>query len=209
MTDYATELIELSSGLSVPATVRSDLPPQAVLAVEVVWGPLRIEAVLKMIREGVRWEDVPEHAHWNWSNKLRGFSPLVHKFMAVECRDETQGLMRLDLASEVSRMTADRGKPTVYVDFLESAPWNARQFTNQPQFKLSGFRLVEAAVRCSAEEGFHGRIGLHALPQASGFYEGSCGMKSFGADSEHEGLTYYELSRDLAAYYLRGEPWQK
>ena len=195
-----------NSGLSVPATVRFDLLPQEVLEVEAVWGPLRIGAVLQMIREGVQWENLPEHAHWNWSNKLREYRPLIHKFMAIECRGETQGLMRLDLASEVARNAGERGKPLIYIDFLESAPWNARQFTKTPRFKLSGYRL---AVRRSVEEGFHGRIGLHALSQAGGFYEGACGMMAFGLDPDHEGLTYYELSRDYAAYYLRGEPWQK
>jgi hypothetical protein len=204
VTDYSTELIDLSSGSPESANVLLSLSPEAVLAVEAIWGPARIESLMKMLQAGVSLDDLPEHSHWNWSNKLRGYSEADHRFVGVECRGEIQGLMRLDLNSELARLEPDEGKPLVYVSFLESAPWNTKQFTKTPRYKLTGLRLIQAAVRYSQELGFDGRVGLHGLQQAGGFYEARCRMVACGPDPDHERLMYYELSRENAEL-LRGE----
>jgi hypothetical protein len=41
------------------------------------------------------------------------------------------------------------------------------------------------------EEGFRGRIGLHALPQAETFYARNCGMTDLGNDMRKEGLRIF------------------
>jgi hypothetical protein len=199
-----TEIIEAATGQAVPSDLCVDLSPVEVLAVEQVWGPRRLEAVLRLIQSGVRWQDLPEHTHWNWANKIHGYVPLAHRFLGVECAGEMQSLARVDLVGHSARCGADAGKPLVYIDFLESAPWNARQFTATPRYKLAGLRLVEAAMRLSAAEGFHGRVGLHALPQAVGFYQGACGMTAFGPDTAKENLIYLELPRDVADRWIQG-----
>ena len=48
-----------------------------------------------------------------------------------------------------------------------------------------GMLLIRAAVAMSDDLGFHGRIGLHSPPQASGFYANTCGMTDAGHGSLH------------------------
>ena len=43
----------------------------------------------------------------------------------------------------------------------------------------------------SQELGYQGRVGLHALPEAEGFYR-RIGMPDYGSDPEKEGLVYFE-----------------
>ena len=107
-------------------------------------------------------------------------------------------------ASYVSRL--DKGKPLVYVDYLESAPWNwpIPVLSQAGEFRGVGAVLFFVAVKQSEQEGFHGRVGLHALPQAVPFYAGqSCRMTGLGNDPNKLGLPYFELSREEAAKTLK------
>lgn len=58
----------------------------------------------------------------------------------------------------------------IYVDYLESAPWNLKNGVEPPRFLGVGTVLLIEAVRMSADAGFEGRVGLHSLPQAEAFY---------------------------------------
>jgi hypothetical protein len=57
------------------------------------------------------------------------------------------------------------------------------------------------AIGVSDEEGYKGRIGLHALPKAEAFYRKRL-MRELGKDSSHHNLMYYELDRSTAAGIL-------
>ena len=58
----------------------------------------------------------------------------------------------------------------------------------------------------SEELEFQGRIGLHSLPQANGFYANACGMTDLGADADHQGLRYFEMTPEQArAFVAEGE----
>ncbi|MCY4230926.1 MAG: hypothetical protein OXF26_08660 [Alphaproteobacteria bacterium] len=63
-------------------------------------------------------------------------------------------------------------------------------------------RLRRAAVALSEELKFHGRIELHSLPQANGFYANTCGMTDLGTDPDHEGLRYFEMSPENAQAFI-------
>ena len=54
---------------------------------------------------------------------------------------------------------------------------------------------------------FHGRIGLHSLPQANDFYANTCGMTDLGADRDYNGgLRYFEMTPEQAqAFIAKGE----
>lgn len=58
------------------------------------------------------------------------------------------------------------------------------------------------AVEQSEEEGFHGRVGLHALPQAERFYAEVCGMTPLGPDPGAQNLIYFELGAQKAREFL-------
>ena len=122
--------------------------------------------------------------------------------MGIECQGQMQGLMMVKTAGYTARLPMDMGKPLVYVDYIEVAPWNCRPLTDTPRFGGIGVRLIEAAIRLSMDEGLHGRVGLHALPQAEAFYRNVCLMVCLGADANYQDLPYYELTREKAAEFL-------
>ena len=101
----------------------------------------------------------------------------------------------------MARLDADRGQPLIYIDYLETAPrnWDIPEIGHKGAFRGIGSLLLWEAVRQSREEGFHGRIGLHSLPQAEGFYRQACRMTPFGGDAAKQNLLYFELSRQQAA----------
>jgi hypothetical protein len=114
-----------------------------------------------------------------------------------------QGLMMVCLAGKTSRLDPDKGKPLVYVDFVETAPWNAKEFAPSPIYKGVGVRLIQAAARSSIDEGFSGRVGLHSLPQSRPFYTIACEMHALGADAGYHNLEYFELTAAKVAALLK------
>jgi hypothetical protein len=71
-----------------------------------------------------------------------------------------------------------------------------------PRYGLVGRVLIATAVQLSLAEGFRGRIGLHALPQADSFYAMKCGMTDLGKDANKQGLRYFEMTPVQAAAFL-------
>lgn len=96
------------------------------------------------------------------------------KFYGLAHEGKLQGIMKVETVAHSCRLPEQQGKPLVYIDYIESAPWNIKKLMaalGQPQrFSAVGTRLFEAAVLQSQEEGFRGRLGLHSLPGSEGFY---------------------------------------
>jgi len=103
-----------------------------------------------------------------------------------------------------SHLGEAHGKPLVYIDFLEVAPWNwtVPAIGQSGRFAQVGSHLFCRAVQQSFQDGFHGRVGLHALPQSARFYGDACGMVPLGEDEEKDGLVYFELSEAQARRIL-------
>lgn len=143
-----------------------------------------------------------DHAHWAWEAKVAESAKLLScPTLAIECEGETQGLMLLKTDGHFASLPAEKDKPLVYVTYLASAPWNLAGVVAQPRFSGVGTVMLAAAVQMSIEAEFRGRIGLHSLPQAEGFYE--ChGLVDLGIDPDKEYLKYYELSPEGAARVL-------
>ncbi len=145
---------------------------------------------------------IVEDAHWDWAKKMlrEHRAPLGFRSCAVEVAGETEGLMQVELATHRSR--ANRNLNLAYVDYISIAPWN-RPWPEQPQrFKGVGSILLREAIRTSRDEGFHGRIGLHALPGAVTWYRDKLKMKAFGADLDYQGLHYFEFTEEQAKRFI-------
>jgi hypothetical protein len=116
--------------------------------------------------------------------------------------------MKLDIATRSSRLSAQKGKPVIYVDYIETAPWNVKflmkALGKKPQFGSVGTRLIEAAVRKSIEEGFKGRVTLHSLPGAERFYLDVCGMTALERDPDKEDLLWCEFTPEQAKQFIGG-----
>ena len=76
------------------------------------------------------------------------------------------------------------------------------EFVATPRYKGAGTLLMRTAIELSLELEYKGRIGLHSLRQADGFYT-HCGMTDLGPDAAFYGLRYFEMTSEQAALYLK------
>ena len=198
-----------ASGELEMATLVENVDQAELVKAEASWKPVREAAVSLLRGQGLTDLQIAgrlQHAHWDWVAKvpaawLPGFE--WFKLVGIKHDDLWQGLLLLETAKRAACLSPDRGKPLVYVDYLESAPWNLADFVERPKYGLIGFRLMEYAIRYSQSEGFHGRVGLLALPQAEAFYERGCGMVRVTHAGQH-GMAWFEFTRELAALFLSG-----
>ena len=182
------------------AVLLSGVTHELIEATELSWASLRIEGAKRISAAGGR---VPEHWGWNWIRKSNYVGDLLaYRYFGIECSGEMQGLIQVNTTNAVSRLAEHRGKPLVYVDYIEVAPWNAKVLTDSPRFGAVGSRLIEAAVGYSKAEGFAGRVGLHSLPQSEDFYERVCRMTRGEVDPKYEGLRWFELTASGAKDFL-------
>jgi len=146
-------------------------------------------------------EDYPEHGGWDWEAKHKRYGRLAaYRFYGIECDDRMQGLLLVSTLLRTSRL--NEKKQIVYGVFLATAPWNLTLLTDEPKYSLVGSVLVATAIQVSRDEHCDGRIGLHALNQAEGFYK-SCGMTDLGIDEDHESkLRYFEMTSKAAKTFL-------
>lgn len=186
-------LLRASSGEPTDAVLHWRLAAEQIVAAETAWAPFRRLA----------GEDV-EHSHWDWRLKVGLLARADHFCLGVECDGDMQGMILVRDAGDKARLTPDRDQPLLYLDYLEVAPWNISTIVPTTRFKGVGLTLVRAAVSFSVDRGWKGRVGLHSLPQAEGFYETGCGMFAVGQDPRYNGLMYYELTVELAARLIQG-----
>jgi hypothetical protein len=179
----------------VDAQLYRDYPLAELENVESLWAEAREKAAGESIAPGL---PLLEHAHWDWRNKADSVEAHFHMLIAVECEGEPQGMMAVLRGPRLSRL--DDGQ-VVYVDYVESAPWNLKASSAQPRFLGVGTVLIADAVRLSIETGLGGRVGLHSLPQAEPFYV-RCGMTRLGLDRDYFDLRYFEFRVESAIKWL-------
>jgi hypothetical protein len=155
----------------------------------------------KLLKAGYKI-GIVEDAHWDWAKKMlrEHRAPLGFRSCAVEVEGETEGLMQVELATHRSR--GNKNLNLAYVDYISIAPWNRPWPEQPPRFKGIGSILLREAVRTSIDDGFRGRIGLHALPGATTWYRDKLKMKAFGADLDYQGLLYFEFTEDQAKRFM-------
>lgn len=145
-----------------------------------------------------------EDAHWDWRRLAEFYrNPLLFQIFAVECASRTEGFMLVRKGGKFSRHPDHPRGDLVYIDRLATAPWNRPRFVRDPVYKGVGQLLFATAVNLSLDEGLSGRVGLHALPNAEGFYRDVLQLTDFGPDGQCYGLCYFEMSSAQAAAFLR------
>lgn len=198
-----------ASGDFLSATILDGLEPTDLLIVEREWGPVRSELTKELLAACVDRREWPQSLHWDWSKKAPELRLLESSGFGVVCEKKWQGVMMTRTASFLARLKADRGKPLVYLDFLEVAPWNwvIHEINHPGLFKTIGLQLFWRAILQSLDEGFKGRVGLHSLPKAENFYR-KCGMVEVGYDAAKQGLMYFELTQEGAEKFLTDGGYQ-
>lgn len=194
----SSEVVQIqvrADGSFVPASLLSGMAPPDLLVVEAEWLAERSLVMQELLRAGVPRSAWPQSIHWDWRRKAPQLKLLESSGYGIVCEKSWQGVMMTKSASHFARLAPDKGKPLVYVDYLEVAPWNWRipEVGRAGRYRGIGPALFWRAVRQSAEEGFHGRVGLHSLPQAEAFYT-RMGMSRLGPDPHKQNLAYFELT---------------
>jgi hypothetical protein len=187
----------------IAAQLLDGIRPEDMLIVEGAWSSERSIVMQELLTKRVPRDNWPQSLHWCWREKARKLRLLETNGYGISCEQQWQGVMLTKTASAVSRLGSDRGKPLVYIDYIEVAPWNwaIPEIGRMRQFRGIGSVLFWRAVKQSQDEGFHGRVGLHSLPQAESFYQ-RFGMTCIGPDASKQNLLYYELSRQEAQRHL-------
>ncbi len=168
------------------------------------WVPMMERERRRLERAAVPPEKWPQDLHWDWGGKIDWSRPMLSlRRFAITCGGALQGLMMANLTKLTARLPSQRGKDLAYIEFVSTAPWNRPDISGIQQFHGVGINMVRAAVQLSRDEGFHGRIALHSLGQASGFYTKACAMTCLGADPDYEDLAYFEMTPVQADAFCR------
>lgn len=206
MSSEDVEIQRRSDGQFVEAKLLTGMVPANLLVLEASWQPLRSEVMQELLAASVPQDEWPQSILWSWARKAPQLALLAASGFGIVCQQRWEGVMLTKTEPYRVRLAPERGKPLLYVDFLEIAPWNwtIPKIGRTGQHRLVGSTLLWRAVKQSEEEGFHGRVGLHALPQAEGFYAGEpFEMTPIGRDPNKEDLLYFELSREQAEKILQ------
>lgn len=167
------------------------------------WMPELIKGLCRLTRQGVGIRHWPQSWHWNWRTKVNSLGKmLAYPGFSVVCDEMTQGMMIVDTVKHRGRIDAQKRHHIVYVEYIESAPWNRAELFDSPRYQGVGSILIAAAVSLSAELEFKGRVGLHSLPQADAFYTDTCGMTDLGPDLNYRGLRYFEMTPVQAQKFI-------
>jgi hypothetical protein len=197
-------LRETATGAGIEAQLRDAIEEAQLVDWQIHWQPALIAILQELHRRQVPPTEWPQSWHWDWHSKMTQVEGLLaFKSFSVVCNGITQGLMRLDL-TKTARLPDQVGKPLVYIDYLEVAPWNRPELGHTPRYQGVGTALLIAAIALSLQEGFKGRIGLHSLPQADPFYRQQ-GLIALGPDRECQGLTYFEMTPQQAEMFFEEE----
>ncbi len=184
----------------------AELTPLELLSVDEAWHGDRLAMMRQLMQREIPRSQWPQSLHWDWSRKVLAAPQLIHSVYAIRSESKWLGamLIRADPRYRV-RLGPEAGKEIVYVDFVESAPWNWPVPALDQDVSITGVgtALMLAAVEKSMEEEFGGRLGLHALPQSERFYE-AFGMTRVAADAWKQGLVYFEMTQTQAQ-----EAWRK
>jgi hypothetical protein len=182
--------------------VTRGLSNEHTIIVEEKWTPARraLAVAMKAASHPMRGE------HWDWTGIYRQND---HCLIGIECENEFQGLMALDIRSRPSYLTP--GLWVTYVDFVEAAPWNRREPPNrllkaiqQPRMAGVGTLLIMEAVRLSIPR-TSGRIALHSLQGSEDFYANNCSMTCLGPDPGYYDLHYFEYNERVAVEWLMAQ----
>jgi hypothetical protein len=193
-------LWDRKTNLVLNAEVLADVTPEKLVAVEKTWHKYREEAKARRVQSGLA---VPGHNHWRWDEKAQELKFTAYRCLAVQHEGEVQGLSMVSTLAVPGQAAVHKGKPVLYVKYIETAPWNLRDYVgDDARFGGVGSSLIVAAIEVSIEEEFRGRIALHSLPQSEQFYKKF--MENLGIDKDVEGLRYFELSEEQAHNFMKG-----
>jgi len=182
--NHPIQLLRVQDSLVVDAII-TEVTEKHLADAKTLWEPLL---------GGTRQED----EYWDWVAKSRGSKLLPgDELYAIECDGITQGLIMLDVLKKRCQIQSQLRRRLLYIRALATAPWNRPAILNPPTYKGVGGNCIDFAISRSYGLGYQGRIGLHALEGALGFYRKlRVGLLDCGPDPEEpDNLVYFETIR--------------
>jgi hypothetical protein len=175
-------LKDRQSGSTCRAQVLRNPDPSVIAQQQMEWNKYKETAMSSGVIK-------PDHHLWNWQEKVRKHPSPANTLYALRFQEQIQGCLLLSTAPQTGRLN---GFPLLYVEYLESAPWNLSHYAGGlAKYGRVGFSLLDIAGEASIAAGCSGRLGLHTLKDAASFYE-TYGFQNLGPDPD-EGLDYLEL----------------
>ncbi len=167
---------------------------------EQLWRPMLNKQLAKVHTAAEAANANVQDARWDWVGKAKIATMMMgQETFAVEC-GETQGLMLVNL-NGFGRIDIQKGRELIYVELLSTAPWNRYKTVASPRYKSVGRALIATAISLSIDSGFHGRVGLHSLPQSESWYRDVVGFTDLGFDAPKK-MHYFEMTHDQAMAFL-------
>lgn len=208
-TPITIRLYDSLKGEPVDALLHVGLTEDQIRAAQADWEPVRKQAIERLHREGVALDALPKHWGWDWTRKISRLGSKVLGFFGIECAGQMQGMIEVAKEGYLAKLPAQKGKPLIYVRYIETAPWNLKLLEPKPRYGGVGARLIRVATELSLDEGYKGRVGLHSLPgqnkgEPEWFYGNTCKMQPIEAERDGEGLLYFELTPEKATDFLKG-----
>jgi hypothetical protein len=202
-------LLDLHQSAVVDALLHVGLTEQQIQQAQAEWEPVRKQLIVTLHEQGYPLEELPKHWGWDWTRKISRLGNPLLGFYGIECEGKMQGLLEVAKEGYLAKLPVQKGKPLIYVKYIETAPWNIKLLDPKPHFGGIGSRLMRAAIELSLSEDCRGRVALHSLPgdkkgEPEWFYQHVCKMEPIEAERDGEGLLYFELTSEKAEEFLKG-----
>jgi hypothetical protein len=175
--------------------------------IERQWSPWRQNIVRQLSDRCIDPSDWPQSLHWDWFAKLRYLQVMEVEVSAIDLEGEWQAVVMLEVATHSCHLEGQAGKPLVYIEYIETAPWNwpIPELGLSRRYKGLGHILFRHVVRRSFQLGYQGRVGLVALPQAKKFYQSILKMTHISDETSFGDLSYFELTEARALEFINEE----
>lgn len=208
-TPISIRLLDLHKDEVVDALLHSGLTEQQIRTAQEEWEPVRKASIERLLQQGYPLEGLPKHWGWDWTRKIKQLGNPLLGFYGIECDSKMQGLLEVAKEGYRANLPSQKGKPLIYVKYVETAPWNIRLLDPKPRYGGVGSRLMRIAVELSLSEDCKGMVGLHSLPgdkkgEPEWFYRNVCMMEPMEEERDGEGLLYFELTPEKAEEFLKG-----
>lgn len=122
MSSRAVDLVRGGDEEVVEASLLDGMRPSDLILVEREWGSVRASLMADLLEQNIPRRQWPESLHWDWSKKAQELQLLAATGFGIRCEDRWQGVMLTKTAGHGAHLVEDRGKPLVYIDYLEAAP---------------------------------------------------------------------------------------
>ncbi|MUK78987.1 N-acetyltransferase [Aliivibrio fischeri] len=130
-----------------------------------------------------------EDYHWEWLSKSLVYRSDEYKWFYLKTGSNVEAAC---LAYHPKKSAVD-SKDIFYIEFIAVAPWNRENPMSPKKLKGVGSTLLRVTIKYLVNSlGLTYRFGLHALPQARGYYQ-KIGMEYLPI-GDKDSLEYFEMS---------------